>query len=288
MIELSAFPSSIAAHIRQNLPGHQTMWWVRGLVLDIQQVERPTENPDKQNPGGRLRDLLLKVGDVDNPNDGYDVRIEGVYHQVEINDPVSLMGHEPITARRVSFPRLYINHSTGEFERAYPVATRLTYGAVPLVEHKYWLAAKTPANFAEKCKNLWILIAALAIPFFFIASFMGNPLYGGFIMILTVLLMTPLLIFSALAWAYIQWLTSQPRFSHEGKAPPPLWVHNIRQYVNFNRTDLTPLYEWLGDEIDTVVSKNPDPEKEFVPVARGIHTVGLLTASSPPVRSFEG
>ena len=100
---------------------------MRGIVLDVQEVERPTGDDKLKH----LRDLLLKVGDVDNPDDGYEVRIEGNWHNIEPNDAISLLGHERFNATRISHPRVYINHHTGDFRRAYPPSTQLTGTHLP-------------------------------------------------------------------------------------------------------------------------------------------------------------
>ena len=279
MIEI--FPSPASDAMREILPAHHKMWWVRGVVLDLHEVERPTENPEKQNPGGRLRDTVLQVGDIDNPNDGYDVRIEGVHHQVEPNDIISLLGHEPLEAQRISHPRLYINHCTGEFQRAYPIATRLTYGVVPAIEYKYWLAAKTRANVKEKRRNFWMLAGAIMLGATLLLG-MGNPLIALFVGGFLFLASLPLLIGLALGFAFMRFMLGQPRFSHENKVPPPLLIANCQEYINHTRTDLTALYETLAHRLHEWVRDNPDTENEWVPVARGIHTVGILSKVNAP------
>ena len=108
------------------MPEKHAFWWVRGEVLSVTEIERATANPDKENPGGRLRNRVIQIGDLDRPSDGYDIEIEGVSFPIEPNDIVSLLGHEPTSAKRVSAPRLLINHNTGGLiKRAYPRAKSL-------------------------------------------------------------------------------------------------------------------------------------------------------------------
>lgn len=269
------FPPAIADVLKNELPATHQFWWVRGVVLSVAEIERATANPEKQNPGGRLRNMVLQVGDLDNPDDGYDLEIEGVSYQIEVNDVVSLLGHEEKNAEQVSYPRLLINHNTGGLiTRCYPRAKSLGWGVLPMVERKYWLAAKTPANPAEKLKNFWIALAALLLPYILIGLFAGP--YGPFIIFgLLALLLSPMIIGLFLAWKYMAWIEDQPRFSFESDLPR-LSVVNWRAYVNFNRQDLTRLYEKLARLFHDHALENPAPDVDFVPVDRGEHTIGLL------------
>ena len=275
MIQSQDFPKEItrAAPSSATYP----FWWVRGIVLDVQEVERPA-NDDKLK---HLRDTLIKIGDVDNPDDGYDVRIEGNWHSIEPNDAVSLLGHEPADAGRVSFPRLFINHHTSDYRRAYPPASRLPYGVLPIVEWKYWLAGKLPANTQTKWINGVILLGALLLPYFVVGNVLGPPIAIGLAFAVLVIA-TPFIIATVLLGLYLRWLVSQPRFTWESKAPLPLWAKNIADYLNHSRQDLTSVYELTAKELVKWAHKNPDPGKDWVPVQRGAHTVGLLHKSSKP------
>jgi hypothetical protein len=271
---LQEFPPKINAVLNKELPKTQKFWWVRGVILEVVEIERATANPEKQNPGGRLRNMVLKVGDLDNPDDGYDFEIEGIHHQIEPNDLVSLLGHEPKNAKQVSHPRLVLNHSTGYFQRTYPLSKRLNWGVLPLIERKYVLAAKTPANPAEKLKNFWILLAVFVFPIVLL-SFMVGP-YGPIIVLGALLfLLAPWVIMVFLLLKFLGWIESQPRFTFE-KEPAGLLVTNWRGFVNFNRHDLTPLYEKLAGLFYDHVAENPAPEIGFEPVDRGMETVGAL------------
>lgn len=252
-------------------PPNFPIWWVRGIVLDVREVERPTGDDKLKH----LRDTHIQVGDVDNPKDGYDLRIEGNWHNIEPNDAVSLLGHERKGAQRVSFPRLFINHHTGEYRRAYPPAARLPYGVLPIVEHKYWLAGKLPAAGASKLLNLWKLVAALCIPSLILWG-VGGPLFALLFLIALLLLALPWIVAAVLLGLYVRWLLSQPRFTWEEKNPPPLFAKNILDYLNFVHFDMTPMYQVTAEKLIEWARKNPAPELEWVPAERGAHTVGLL------------
>jgi hypothetical protein len=272
---IQQFPPKVNAIINAELPATQKMWWVRGVVLNFAEIERATADPEKQNPGGRLRNMVVQIGDLDNPQDGYDVEIEGVSYQLEINDIVSLLGHEAKDADQASAPRLLINHNTGGLiKRCYPLAKSLNWGVLPMVERKYWLSVKTPANPAEKLKNIWILAGVLALPFLVIGWF------GGFVALLMALLimaflLAPWVVLAYLVTRYLDWIVEQSPFSFETPVPR-LVVQNYRAWVNFNRQDITLFYERLARALHAHAVENPDAEVEFVPVDRGSHTIGLL------------
>lgn len=265
-------PPAVQALAKETLPPQHRMWWVRGRVLDVQQVERPLNDPKLR---GLFQDLQLQVSDADAPGDGYEFRIEGIHHSVELGDVVSLVGHEPADAKRISQPRLCVNHNTGSFDRVYPAASRLPYGVLPVVERKYWLAAKTPADARGKFKNLWILLAALSLPSFAI-GFVAGPLAGILVGLALLILASPFIIAFALIGFYLRWLLNQPRFSTEEKELPPLILKNVRDYTDFHRFDLTALYEKIARVLHPWMLQHPEPQKKLVPVERGAHTVGLL------------
>ena len=279
---IQKFSPEIEAVLKKELPATHQLWWVRGVVLSIGEIERATANPEKNNPGGRLRNMVIQVGDLDNPSDGYDIEIEGVSYQIEPNDMVSLLGHEEKGAGQVSAPRLLINHNTGGLiERAYPLAKSLDWGVLPMIERKFWLSVKTPANPAEKFKNLWIALGVLLLPFIFL-SFITGPAVVVLALVVILFLSVPWLVFVALLFKYLDWLEAQPRFSYETPLPR-LIVQNYRSFVNFNRHDLTPLYEKLARLLHVHALKNPAPDVDFVIVDRGSHTNGILSASAPVV-----
>ena len=283
---IQKFSPNIKALIEKSMPAaSQKIWWVRGIVLEVSETEHPTEKPEKQNPGGRLRDLVLKIGDVDKPSDGYDVRIEGIHHEVEVNDVVSLLGHEPKNARKVSYPRLFINHNTDQFARAYPLAARLRYGLVPIVEYKYWLWARLPTktSFATKfslaifllviCPFLLVALVLLGMFMSLYGTFFG-ALFFAFLAIAALPVLVPAVFFAF----YVRWLNTQSRFSFEPYSTPFLFLHNLEQYFGYLCFDMTGLYEKLAHAIQAEVVGNPAPELDFVVVKRGIHTNGLLSA----------
>ena len=244
---------------------------MRGIVLDVREVERPTGDEKLKH----LRDLHLKIGDVDNPDDGYDVRIEGNWHNIEPNDAVSLLGHEPKGAARLSFPRLFINHCTGDYRRAYPPSARLTYGVLPVIERKYWLAAKSPASFAEKAQkclgeSCWSCCCPGC------CCFRLAGLSRWFFLVLALLFSVPLVAALVLGGLYLRWLVDQPPFTWEEKSPPPLVVKNVTDYVNFTRQDFTPAYEKLAESLRQWAFQNPDADLDWVPVERGTHMIGKL------------
>jgi hypothetical protein len=270
------FPPDIVKALQIEEKDSHKFWWVRGVVLSVAEIERATANPEKQNPGGRLRNLVLQVGDLDNPEDGYDIEIEGVSYQIEINDMLSLLGLEPKAAKQISYPRLLINHNTGGLiERCYPLAKTLDWGVLPMIERKYWLSAKWPANPAQKMKNFWIFIGVALMPIVLIGLLTGGPLGAIGAPLLIGLLLSPMLIFLTLLWKYLNWIEAQPRFSFE-KDLPRLLVQNYRAFVNFNRADLTREYEKLARLLHEHALKNPAPDIGFVIVDRGAHTVGIL------------
>ena len=82
---------------------------------------------------------------------------------------------------------------------------------------------------------------------------------------------------------YLDWIEAQPRFSFETRLPG-LLTQNYRAFVNFNRHDLTPLYEKLSQRLHVHALKNPAPDVGFVIVDRGSHTNGLLSVpvAQPP------
>lgn len=270
------FPPAIVKAMEIDDTDSHKFWWVRGVVISVTEIERATANPEKQNPGGRLRNMVLQIGDLDNPDDGYDIEIEGVSYQIERDDVVSLLGLEEKTATQVSYPRLIVNHNTGGLiERCYPLAKRLDWGVLPMVERKYWLSAKTPANPAQKTKNVWIALGALLLPFVLL-GFMAGPF--GPLMILGVFafLLSPWLFLFFGVFKYLHWIEAQPRFSFETDLPR-LTMQNYRAFVNFTRIDLTLDYEKLARLLHDHALDNPAPEVDFVIVDRGIHTNGLLT-----------
>ena len=254
-------------------------WWVRGLVLEVNEVERPSDNDKLKH----LRDLHLKIGDVDNPDDGYEVRIEGNWHNIEPNDAISLLGHEVKTQDRVSYPRLFINHCTGDYRRAYPVGARLPFGVLPIVEHKYWLAGALPTDGKGKLRNLWILLLAMTVPFIILGGVTG-PLLAFLLFVGVLVLASPIIVLMVLLWLYLRWLLEQPRFSWEDKQLPPLWLYNVQGYIGFRRTDFTARYEKMAVALHRWALQNPAPELDWVPVARGAHTVGYLPPPPEPTR----
>lgn len=269
------FPAAIHKLLDEAMPSDFKLWWVRGVVLDVQEVVRPTGDEKLQH----LRDLVLKVGDVDNANDGYEVRIEGNHHSVEINDAVSLLGHERKNVERVSYPRLFINHNTQEFVRAYPDASSLRFGVVPAIEYKHWLAAWRPKAAGGGCVFYGGLLVVLGV-----ANYLNNNgllLMGGAALVGVLFLLAPAIFTLLLSRWIVNVFYGQPRFSFEPKYAPLLVAHNYRYWKDFTREDLTPLYERLGHLVDVEVQANPAPELEFVPVHRGAHTVGLLTQPKP-------
>ena len=277
---IQKFSSEIEALLKKELPATHELWWVRGEVISVGEIVRATANPEKDNPGGRLRNLVIQVGDLDRPSDGYDLEIEGVTFPIEPNDIVSLLGHEEKGADQVSAPRLIINHSTGGLiKRAYPLAKSLDWGMLPMVERKYWLSAKTPANPSEKLKNLWIVLAVALSPFI-LAGLMGGWfavfLLFGFVFIAAFFVLRQVLISE-----FLYWLEAQRPFSFE-KRLPGLLTQNYRAFVNYNRHDLTPLYEKLARRLHGHALKNPAPEVRFEIVDRGAHTNGLLSAPAAP------
>ena len=278
---IQKFPSDIEAVLKTELPDTHAMWRVRGVVLNVGEIERATANPEKNNPGGRLRNMVIQVGDLDRPSDGYDVEIEGVTFPIQREDVVTLLGHEEKGAAKVSAPRLLINHTTGgQIERAYPLAKSLDWGVLPMIERKFWLSTKTPANPAEKFKNLWIALGVLLLPFIFLSFITGSAVVV-LALVVILFLSVPWLVFVALLFKYLDWIEAQPRFSYETPLPR-LIVQNYRSFVNFNRQDLTPLYEKLARLLHVDAVKNPAPEVEFVIVDRGAHTNGLLSAPAAP------
>ena len=193
---IQKFPSDIEAVLKKELPATHELWWVRGVVLTISEIERATANPEKNNPGGRLRNMVIQIGDLDRPSDGYDIEIEGVSFPIEPNDVVSLLGHEEKGAKRVSAPRLLINHNTGGLiERAYPLAKSLDWGVLPMIERKYSLAAKTPANPAEKLKNIFIFAGVALLPFMVFGGWLGGPLGVFVALFLIALLVAPFAVY---------------------------------------------------------------------------------------------
>ena len=275
---IEKFPSNIEVVLKTELPDTHAMWWVRGVVISVGEIERATANPEKDNPGGRLRNRVIQIGDLDRDSDGYDLEIEGVTFPIQRDDVVSLLGHEEKGADQVSAPRLIINHSTGGLiERVYPLAKSLDWGVLPMVERKYWLAAKTPANPSEKLKNLWIALAVVLLPFILL-GFVAGP-YGPLVLLAILLFVAgPLVFRQILISKYLDWIEAQPPFSFETKLPG-LLTQNYRAFVNFKRHDLTPLYEKLARVLHVHAVKNPAPEVEFVIEDRGAHTNGLLSAS---------
>ena len=256
------------------------MWWVRGVVLNVEEIVRATGNPEKDNPGGRLRNRVIQIGDLDRDSDGYDVEIEGVTFPIQRDDVVSLLGHEEKGADQVSAPRLLINHSTGgPIERAYPLAKSLDWGMLPMVERKFWLSARTPANTLEKLKNLSVALTVVLSPFV-LAGLLAWP-YGPLLLLAILLFAVPLIFRQILVSEFLYWLEAQPPFSFE-KRLPGLLTQNYRAFVNFNRHDLTPLYEKLARVLHVHAVKNPAPEVEFVIEDRGAHTNGLLSVPAMP------
>ena len=278
---IQKFSPEIEAVLKKELPATHQLWWVRGVVLSVGEIERATANPEKDNPGGRLRNRVIQVGDLDRPSDGYDLEIEGVTYAIEPNDVVSLLGHEETDADQVSAPRLLINHNTGGLiERAYPRARTLDWGVMPMVERKYWLSTRTPATPAEKLKNLWIVLAVVLSPFI-LAGLMGGWfavfLLFGFVFIAAFFVLRQVLISE-----FLYWIEAQPLFSFETRLPG-LLTQNYRAFVNFKRHDLTALYEKTSRLLHSHALKNPAPDVDFVIVDRGSHTNGILSAPAPVV-----
>lgn len=239
------------------------MWWVRGLVLDVQVVERPGEQP-----GSGLKDTIVQVSDVDNPDDGYEIRFEGMYHSYELNDAVVLIGHEPQEKGRISYPRVCVNHNTGLFDRVYPPAGRMVYGRLTVAEWKFWLSAKTPVGVAGGIKNL---ISLLLGP----VGLFGCFLWPGLLFLVAAFF--PFVLMGWLALRSLTMALEQPRFSGEGKKPKPYLLKNLEDWVKFDYVDLTPLYEELANRMHIWAIENPDEEGDFQIVPRGQHMIGALT-----------
>lgn len=273
------FSERIDGFLVSALPSSVWLWQVRGIVLEVEEVIHPTENPEKQNPGGRLRDLHLKIGDLDHPEDGYDVRIEGVYHQVEPFDVVSLLGHERTDAEAVSTPRLLINHNTGYFTRAYPIEKRLIYGVVPAVEYKYWLSFKYPLKPWFRFLNLWKLIFWTVVPFVVLFN-IALPLFA-FALLFSAM---PLIVFFVVVKYYL-WLAAQPKFSFEKGKTPSLFMRNVRDYMDSYHWDLTHVYEVAASLFHQDALDNPELDIGFVPAARGLDTIGALDEVKRPEKT---
>ena len=278
------FNKEISAYLAGQYLGGDAFWQVRGIVLEVEEVEHPSRDEKAR----QLRDLLVKVGDLDDGSDGFDVRIEGVYYQIESHDIVSLVGHEREGATAVSHPRLIINHSTGGLiARVYPLGKRLIYGEMPLIEYKYWLARwlyfPRAARSLVLGVNFWKVFAWLAALWVF--SKIGGEkfalfgLLGGFISMGFLLLVALSVLPTIAALKAVERLIAQPPFSFEKRKVPSLLMKNMGDYTSNIFFDITLAYEGLARRLHKDALKNPAPQIGFVPVERGLYTSGLLQPS---------
>ena len=96
------------------------------------------------------------------------------------------------------------------------------------------------------------------LPLVLVGFFLGGPIGAIGAPLIIALLLAPAMIFLGLLWKYLDWIEAQPRFSFEGDAPR-LMTQNYRAFVNFNRKDLTPLYEKLARLVHSYALDNPRP-----------------------------
>jgi hypothetical protein len=263
------FPPEIAAVIQEKMPPHHKMWWLRCVVLDNRQVERPDERAPTP-----LRDLLVQVLDIDR-YEGYDIRLKGAVHDIAEGDIISLLGHEPVEARCLSVPRLYINHNTGSYARVYPDASQLPYGRVPFTDWRFWLATKVPSNRWGKVRNFLVLLGMSTL----FLSFLMTGWVLNVLLLILLLLFLPLMLLllpTFLVFWYLNYLLKQPRFQNEPPTPPPIALYNVVEFLRYDRVDITALYEEVACALNAYVKSHPDEEKNFVAFERGARLTGAL------------
>jgi hypothetical protein len=163
-------PDRIRAYAAMNMPlTHPThhFIWARTRVQSVTVIERPPHQSEILVPRKQPipQDTHVVLADVDEEQ-FYDVRLEGIGHDVAVGDPVSLISHAPL--RRGTFmPRLLMNHATQAYHRAYSdimdQVCQVHGTHLSALGHQYWLSVvawATPWNkgvdIVDKCIQWYI------------------------------------------------------------------------------------------------------------------------------------
>lgn len=270
-----AFPAEVKSLIDAKMPPTHLLWWIRGVVLAVSLVSVPrhgTNLPPEQ-------DTRIKIGDLDAPGEGYDIVIKGppTSHDLAEGDIVSIFGHEPADAAIISDPRLLLMHNTGTFNRAYPDLIDKPWEHRSIIEHKYWLAARVPADRQHQLRTLGIAALVLLAIGLFITG--GNPI-GILVLLLVAMFFIPLVVIPLLlalgAAAIMRQALAQKEFRGSTKAQGGL-SKAISDALKYRYIDLTNLYQDVAIAVQSWVRNNPDPAIGFVIYAqRGQGTQGWL------------
>lgn len=116
------FPPDIKDFIKSQMPPTHRMWWMRGLIIDVKPLEI-TWNKELQHPTLYFRFTVFDIDAPDDQKNGYEIDIyagetrssrtgkaNNLVRDYQINDRISLFGHELISTKNLSFPRYFHHH----------------------------------------------------------------------------------------------------------------------------------------------------------------------------------
>lgn len=268
-------PAEVKKLIDATMPPSHQFWWMRAVVLAVSLVSVPRQGTNLP-PAQHTR---IKIGDLDAPGEGYDLVIKGspATHDLAEGDLVSIFGHEPVDATVLSDPRLLLMHNTGTFTRAYPDVIDKPWDHRSVIEHKYWLAARVPADRPHQLRIIGSAALILLGISFFITG--GNPL--GIVVLLLVAMIfffmigLPLL-YAILMGKVIKRALAQEEFQGTTKARRGFSVL-LSDLLQYRYISLTSLYQEMANAIHAYVKSHPDYNVGFViQEQRGPGTQGRL------------
>ena len=315
-------PDEVAASISKKMPETHQFAWMRCEVIGVEQVERPPYKSrlffaPKDAPRPAV-DTRVSVIDKDT-GEGWDVRLTFA-QDIAPGDLVSLFGHEPVGADRLTVPRLLYNHNTGRYERAYRDISTMYGMVLTEINYKYVLSCRLPATSANRRKDIqrkfhaWFLAASLppkirlrnyilaAIPTAYLATVLLRllaALFNPYILasLLPDLMLGLVLVFATIVSVLVflglklrHLIREPPRFRGdvEYSLAEMMGWDNLTDYLRYVYWDITPLYEDAAQGVAAWVRKNPDEEAEFIaPPMRGTGEKGRIQ-QNPKIALPEG
>ena len=313
-------PDEVAASISNKMPPSHQMVWVRCEVMGVEQVERPPYVSGRffSGKGKPAVDTRVAVFDKDT-GEGWDVRLT-FDQDIAAGDTVSLFGHEPVGANRLTVPRLLYNHNTDRYDRAYRDISTATGTALTEIDYKYVLSCRLPATLNNRRRDIgrkfrdWFLTPSLppgillrnyllAAPVaLYLATVVFRLLLALFVpwvlllflndlmlgMVFFMALSVSLMVFVMLKLRHL--IYEPPRF--RGDVEYSLWelmgLTNLSDYLRYVYWDITPVYEDAAQGVAAWVRENPDEVAEFIaPPLRGTGEKGRIQ-QSPEIALPEG
>ena len=267
-------PEEVAASISKFMPETHQMLCMRCVVMGVEQIERPPYKSGlffvSKDAAKPAVDTRVMVYDIDT-EEGWDLRLPFA-QDIAAGDLVSLFGHEPVRAERLTVPRLLYNHNTGRYDRAYRDISTLYGMVLTEINYKYVLSCRLPATPANRRKDIqrkfhaWFLAASLppgirlrnyvlaAIPTaylvtvllrllaalfnpYLLATFVPDLMLG---MVLAFATITSLLIFVGLKLRHL--IREPPRFRGdvEYSLSEMMGWDNVTDYLRYVYWDITP------------------------------------------------